>query len=323
MKTKRILLVIAELLGVAAIVFGVLFYQKRAEEQDAGLVSADEAARRYRPSVSYQDKDYPLKRNISSLLLIGTDNYTNDANQRDDLPYNYNQADFLAVLVFDHNAKTVTPLQICRDTMCDVRTTSGRVRQMQITLAHSYFSGKAESCINTREAVENLLFQVPIDSYFAFTMDAVPLANDLVGGVTLKLEDDIPELGPGYVKGVSVTLKGKDALRFVRFRDTGLVDDNVRRMAHHRLYVESFVEAAREMAAKDPDFTMRAFRTVEKFLNTDLSVDNISRMLDNLNEYEILPTLTPAGEYRMGEKYAEYYVDTASLWDCVHTVFCA
>ena len=66
-------------------------------------------------------------------------------------------------------------------------------------------------------------------------MDAVPLLNDLVGGVTVKLEDDIPQLGPAYRKGESVTLRGKEALRFVRYRDTSLLDDNLRRMGHHRL----------------------------------------------------------------------------------------
>ena len=322
MKTKKLLLFAVELLGVIAIIFGFMTFQKRAEEQDAELVSAEDAARRYRPSVTYQGRDYPLKRNVSSLLLIGTDNMTDDSKQYEGLPYNFNQSDLLVLLVFDNHAKTVTPIQINRDTMCDVRTTSGRVRQMQITLAHSYFSGKEDSCENTRLAVENLMFNVPVDSYLAFSMDAVGPANDLVGGVTLTLEEDIPALGPEYVKGATITLHGAQALRFVRYRDSSLVDGNLQRMARHRLFVNSFISAARDYAARDPDFTMRAFRAVEKFLCTDLNVDNLSKILDNLNEYEILPTLAPEGEYRMGENFAEYYMDTESLWECVHKAFC-
>lgn len=323
MKKKKLLLLAVELLGVIAIIFGVLAFQKHTEEQDAELVSAEDAARRYRPTISYQGQDYPLKRNMSSLLLIGTDNFVDDAKQREGLPYNSNLADFLVVLVFDHSAKTVTPLQICRDTMCDVTTTSSRVRRMQITLSHSYFSGKEDSAENTRNAVQKLLHDAPIDSYLAFSMDAVPTANDLVGGVTLTLEDDIPALGPNYIAGATVTLKGQEALRFIRYRDTSLLDDNLRRMAHHRLYITAFVEQARDLAAKDPDFTMKAFRRVEKFLCTDLTVDNVSRMLENLNEYEILPAITPDGKYQEGERFAEFIVDETSLWDCVHTVFCA
>lgn len=322
MKKKKLLLLIVELLGVFAIIAGVFYYQKRAEIQDAGLVSADEAAYRYRPSITYQGEEYPLKRNMSSILLIGTDNFVNDGKQYEGLPYNFNMADFLVVLVFDHSAKTVTPFQICRDTMCDVKTTSGIVRRMQITMAHSYGSGKEDSCENTRLAAENLMFGTPIDSFLGFTMDAVPLVNDLVGGVTLTLEDDIPTLGPSYVKGATITLRGADALRFVRARDTSLLDDNLRRMGHHRLYVTAFIEQAREHAAKDSKFAMRAFRAVEKYLNTDLTVEKVSGMLDNLNEYEILPAITPDGAYQEGTDFAEYIVDETSLWDCVRSVFC-
>ena len=322
MRKKKLLLFAVELLGVIAILFGFMTFQKRAEEKDAQLVSPEDAARRYRPSITYEGKDYPLRRNVSSLLLIGTDNMIDDDRQHEGLTYNYNQSDLLVLLVFDNHAKTVTPIQINRDTMCDVRTTSGRVRQMQITLAHGYFSGKEDSCENTRLAVENLMFNVPIDSFLAFSMDAVGPANDLVGGVTVTLEEDLPTLGPEYVKGAVITLHGAEALRFVRYRDTNLLDDNLRRMARHRQFVNAFILAARDLAARDPDFTMRAFRAVEKFLCTDLSVDNVSTILNNLNEYEILPTLTPGGEYRMGEKFAEFYMDTASLWECVHKAFC-
>lgn len=323
MKIRKILLLLAELLAIAAIVFGVVFFQKRAQEQDASLVSPEEAAKRYRPSITYAGQDYPLKRNISSVLLIGTDNFVDDDDQYKDLPYNFNLADLLVVLVFDHSAKTVTPLQINRDTMCDVRTTSGRMRRMQITLSHGYFSGREDSCENTRLAVENLMFNVPIDSFLAFSMDAVGPANDLVGGVTVTLEDDIPALGPEYVRGANITFHGAQALRFLRYRDTSQLDDNLRRMGHHRLYITAFTEQARQLAAKDPDFTMKAFRAVEKFLCTDLSVDNVSRMLENINEYEVRPTITPDGAYQAGEQFAEYIVDEHSLWECVHSVFCA
>lgn len=323
MKKTKLLLLVLELLGVAAIVLGVFFFQKRAENQDAGLVSPEEAARRYRPSITYQGVDYPLKRNMSSLLLIGTDNFVDDKKQFEGLPYNFNLADFLVILVFDHSAKTVTPFQICRDTMCDVKTTSGRVERMQITLSHSYGSGKEDSCENTRLAAENLMYGTPINSFLGFTMDVVPAANDLVGGVTVTLEHDIPVLGKSFKKGETVTLRGEQALRFVRYRDTSLLDDNLRRMARHRQYITAFTEQARDLAAKDPDFTMRAFRAVEKFLCTDLTVDNISKMLENLNEYEVLPAVTPDGVYQEGEPFPEYIVDDHSLWECVHSVFCA
>lgn len=322
-KKRKPLLLVLVLLAAALAIGSYFFLQSSAREQDADLVSPEDAAHRYRPSISYRGESYPLKRNTSSLLLIGTDNFIDDQKQHEGLTYNFNLADFLVVLVFDHSAKTITPFQICRDTMCEVPVTSGGTQRMQITLAHTYGSGHADSCENTRAAVEGLLFEVPIDSYLAFTMDTVPYVNDLLGGITIVLEDDIPGLGPAYVKGAAVTLRGTDALRFVRYRDTSLLDDNLRRMAHHRLYLTAFVDAAREATEKDSDLALRIFHAVEKFIDTDLTVDNVSNMINNLNEYTILPAVTADGAYQPGKDFAEYIVDEASLWDCVHTVFCA
>jgi len=322
-KKGKALTVILVFLAVAAVLLALYAVQRSAREQDASLVTPEEAARRYRPSVSYQGESYPLKRNTSSLLLIGTDNFVDDKKQHEDLPYNFNLADFLTVMVFDHRAKTITPFQICRDTMCEVPLPSGETERMQITLSHSYGSGGADSCENTRKAVEGLLFEVPIDSYLAFTMDTVPHVNDLLGGITIRLEEDLPALGPAYVKGATVTLRGAEALRFVRYRDTSLLDDNLRRMAHHRQYLTAVVEAAREASADDDELPLRIFRAVEKFVNTDLSAENLSTLFNNLNEYTILPVVTADGTYAPGEDFPEYLVDEASLWSCVRSVFCA
>ena len=327
-KTKRILLVL-DLILVLGLVAGLFFYQKRAEKRDVGSVSEADLARRYEKTVRCGDRDYALRRQISSLLLIGTDNFINDGKQ---LPfeayYNNNLADFLVVLVFDHAAKTVTPVQICRDTMCEVPwisvngITAGTEFE-QITFAHSYGSGKEDSCVNTATAVSELLCGVPLDNYFAFTMDAVPVLNDLVGGVTVRLEDDIPALGAEYVRGAEITLKGSASLRFVRYRDTALLDSNLTRMGHHRAYFDGFTAAARQTMATDEDLAVRAFRAVEPFICTDLSVENVSDIAERLNTYTILPVVTPEGQYVEGTEFAEYYVDEESLWDCVRTVFCS
>ena len=323
MKKKKLLFIFLEIILILCVLVGVFYFQKRAAEQDRQLVSVEDTEKRFRPSISYQGQDYPLKRNMSSVLLIGTDKIEGDARPDDDeLTYNFNLADFIVVLVFDHSNKTVTPFQVCRDSMCDVDTLRG-LRRMQITLAHTMGNGKEESCITVKKAVERLAFGVPIDNYVSFTMDAVPLLNDLVGGVTVKLEDDIPQLGPEYRKGESVTLRGKKALQFVRYRDTSLLDDNLRRMGHHRLYLYAFTDAARSALSQDQDLAIKAFKLVNPFLCTDLTVDDVTKIVDNLCNYEILPAVTPTGVYTEGEQFAEYILDETALWDCVYSVFCS
>ena len=330
MMKKKLLLPAVIVLAIALIIMLVLGMLK-ARRDDLLKSSEADRNRRFRPSITYMGQDYPLKRNMSCVLLIGTDNYVDDEKQiyDDNYYHNYNLADFLVILVFDHSAKTVTPFQIGRDTMCEVTrmNIAGQPlpsRYMQITLSHSYGTGKEDSCINTRNCVENLLFHIPIDNFFAFTMDAVPLINDLVGGVTVTLEHDVPTLGPDFVKGATVTLKGKDALSFVRYRNTDLMDSNLERMSNQRLYLNAFTNVAREAAGKDPDLAVRAFKLINPFLCTDLTVNDVQKMVDNLVAYEILPFVTPAGKYdfKEGEQFPGFYTDDAALWACVKPVFC-
>ena len=66
----------------------------------------------------------------------------------------------------------------------------------------------------------------------------------------------------------------------------------------------------------------QAFKTLEPFLCTDLSIENISDIARWVEEYEMLPAVTPDGEYVMGEEFAEFLVDEDSLRECVRKVFC-
>ena len=327
-KTKRRLLVL-ELLAVLVLAAAIMIVQIQARKRDAALI---DGARRYRPTITYQGKEYPLKRHMSTVLLMGTDNFVDDGKREswNELHRNRSLSDLLIVLVFDHAAKTVTPFQICRDTMCYVSrvNTGGKPIDpifTQITMAYTYGTGKEDSCRNTRDTVENLLFGVPLDHYMSFTMDTVPLVNDLVGGVRVTLAHDIPALGKEYVKGAEILLKGQAALRFVRYRDSTIMDSNMERMVNHRLYMDGFTTAARAAATKDPDLAVRIFKVADPFLCTDLSVDNVQTIVDNLVSYDILPVVYFNGtyEFREGELFPGYYVDEASLWSCVKSTFCA
>ena len=326
--TKRLLLILDAVL-VLALIAGVWLYQRRSAEKERQAIGEEDLSRRYARSVTINGESVPLRRRLSALLLIGTDNFIDDAKQNEiEAFYNNNLSDFLVVLVFDHAAKTVTPFQINRDTMCDVPWLSvnglvGGTEFQQITFAHTYGTGKEDSCVNTRNAVSSLLYGVPIDNFFSFTMDAGPLMNDAVGGVTVTLDEDIPALGPEYVRGASVTLRGQDALRFVRWRDTEKLDSNQPRMARHRLYLQAFTDAARKAMSADEDLATKLFKAAEPFLCTDLTVEQIADISAALRDYTVLPVVTPNGQYVMGEDYAEFYLDEASLAECVKSAFCS
>ena len=89
----------------------------------------------------------------------------------------------------------------------------------QLALAHTYGSGEEDSCENTVLAVENLLYGVEVDHYVSMTMDGWPSSTTWWGGVTLEVLDDFSGIDGTLVQGETVTLKGQQALTYVRSRD--------------------------------------------------------------------------------------------------------
>ena len=330
MNTKRKKEILLAAVLLLAVLLGTLvFLQQKKEKEEtienAGRILSAEPAR---TALEYKGKSYPIRKNLDSILLIGTDESEEryNTNPSDDYSYNYGMADFQVLLVFDNAKKTVTPIQINRDTIADVPWIAvnggiGGYERTQITYAFSYGSGGTDSCENTADAVSRFLFDAPIAGYLQFTMDAVPIVNDLIGGVTLRLPKDIPELGEEYVKDAVITLKGKNALRFIQYRDRSRTDANAGRMERHRLYLDAFIPQARSAYAKNENLALRVLEQIDPYLQTRMTANEITEMINRLSTYEIRSVKTYEGDYVLGQ-YAEFYPYEKSVWECVKTAFC-
>ena len=142
---------------------------------------------------------YVPNENLEVILLIGVDKYES---QTETESYNNNQqADFLMLFLMDEEAETCTAVHLNRDTMTEITVLGVRGENAgtitgQIALAHTYGDGEQKSCRNTVDAVSNMLYGIEIDHYMAVTMDAVPLINDLAGGVTLTVLNDMTSVSP-------------------------------------------------------------------------------------------------------------------------------
>jgi len=155
--------------------------------------------------IYHNGKWYQKRPGLESVLVLGIDKFEEQIDDEDNYR-NYQQADFLVLAVADHENKVVNALHINRDTMVDIpmlSLTGDNVGTVfgQVALAHTYGSGKADSCINTVEAVSSFLFGTQIDHYLSMTMDAVAVVNDAAGGVTLTVLDDFTDVKPEWKKG--------------------------------------------------------------------------------------------------------------------------
>jgi LCP family protein required for cell wall assembly len=250
-----------------------------------------------------------------------------DKNEREDSNKYYNMmcADFLMLLVFDHGNKTCSAIHINRDTMAEMSLlgVNGKVvgtAVKQITLAHSYGSGSHDSCINTRNAVSKLLCGIPITNYVSLTMDAVKEVNDMVGGVTLEVLDDMTRYDPALKKGEIVTLRGEQALKYVRLRY--YVDDstNLSRMKRQRQYLEALYTKVIEHSKTDDDFMTEIAFTLSEYMVTNCSISTFQMLLEKAQTYQRGAIHSFEGETKIN-KYLEFYPSEEEIKRTVFSLF--
>ncbi len=273
--------------------------------------------------LTFNGTDYVLKDNIETVLVLGLDKFEG---QETDSYNNNKQADFLMLLVIDHNAKECTALHVNRDTMAEMPVLGvagdkvGTVTK-QIALAHTYGNGKEVSCRNTADAVSWLLRNVSIDHYLSVTMDAVPVYTDLLGGVEVEVLDDFTGIDDTLVKGKKVTLTGEHALNYVRTR-YGLEDSsNEHRMVRQRQYIEAVYEKTLTCLENDGNFAVNAASKLANYVVSDYTVNGMQQLAEKLSDYEFTGIRELEGENVTGEKHIEFYPDADSVTQTVVDLF--
>lgn len=317
------------LAALAVLLLAIAFGQKGKEELPVENAGQSMNAPQTPDSLTYMGETYLLKENLRTTLLIGTDGLEGYEEQEDLLQdyYNYNQADFLMLLVEDTEANTTRIIQLNRDTMTDVPWLDvlgeyGGTEYKQLCLAFNSGDGGRASCKNTVSAVSSLLFDAPIQSYIQVPMSAIPVLNDLVGGVPVTIPEELTGLDPAFVKGSTVTLTGAQAELFVRAR-MGLTDDtNLARMDRQRIYLDSFQKQAQAAVRGESDFALKLIEKLSDYLQSDLTAQQLSELMTRLDGSHIYPIRTAEGELIQGAEHYEFYVDEASLWEIVKDAYC-
>ena len=233
---RKALILVLILACVSGVLFAVQIWESH-QRQQAMLrqEEIDEPARRRREGWIEKDGQwYAPKSGLETMLVIGVDktepledsgSYNNDS-----------QADFLLLTILDKTEETAAILHLNRDIMTQIPVLGVTGQHAgfitgQLALAHTYGSGLQDSCKNTVDAVSMLLGGVDIDHYVGMTMGAVPLINDMVGGVPVTVLDDFSGIDDALVQGEEITLQGEQAIHYVRIR-AGLEDSsNLNRMS--------------------------------------------------------------------------------------------
>ena len=275
--------------------------------------------------LEYEGRKYELRNDLETVLLIGLDKFSENLSDPDGY-LNNQQADFLLLMVIDKNDNSFYGIHINRDTMTTIDRLGIGAKRIgtftgQLALAHTYGSGGTDSCRNTLHAVSGLLRDLPIDHYYSITMDAVPVVNDLVGGVSVYIEDDFSHVDSTLVQGTTVKLKGNQALAFVRARGSMKDKTNINRMARQRVYMNGLYESLVNKIRKDKQFPLNFATTLADYSVSDMLVQEMSSLAERVSGYRFDGIRSIEGEARVGERFMEFYVDEEALLSLVVECF--
>lgn len=329
-KYSSVSAVIAIIVAIAAIiVIFVLFSSlgRANRKKSASSASADAALMDDDPTITLGVSDYTYKDDITNYLVIGTDHsgsYGKNVSKDD---YHGEMADFLMVISVNDTDQTYTFLPINRDTMTTVylMTTDGESNASadeQICTAHWYGGNEDQSCQNTVRAVSDFLGGLPIKGYYCLSMDSIKELNHAVGGVTVTVQGDFSQVDKSLVEGQTITLSDDQAFTYVHER-LGMQDDNTNaaRMNREQDFLDGFISQARAKIKENPSFANDLYDDLRENSVTDLTGNQVSRLINSFATKDNKGSLHIEGDYREGkilddnEPHGIFEADPASVLD--------
>jgi len=276
-------------------------------------------------TVFWNGKTYKRNTYVKAVLCMGVDR--DGPMTETTLSGDGGQADGIFLLANDTARGSMKILLIPRDSMTEItktdtswtETNGAKLGEVvdHLSLSYAYGDGREKSCEYTKQAVSHLLMGMKIDSYMAADLEIIASLNDEVGGVTVT----IPTMGmeqadPEFVFGQTVRLKGEQAERFVRFRDTERDNSAISRMEQQKLYISGFFQAVKEKNRTESNITEHLFEMSQDYMVTDMAKDEYLKLAINALEGEGLTSASfkmAPGTGTATETYDEYYVDQEAL----------
>mgnify|MGYP004465869287 FL=1 len=303
--------------------------EKNENASDSGTQEAEESYELQEGQIRYNGKTYQYKDNLMNILCLGID--SRDGIAKEKTPGKAGQADCVILAVLDDEAKTIQLINISRDSMVPVHVyaTDGSFvedRTEQLALQYAYGNGRDWSCQLMEEAVSELFYGLPIHGYCALSMNSIASLNDVVGGVTVTVPEDLAVMQPKlFTAGDTVTLKGELAYHFVHDRDYKSADiaSNNKRIARQKTYAVAFVNQFKQGMKEDMTLPVKLYQTAEKQMVTSIGLDQaIYLCTEYMNSsFDTDNIYTIEGEVTKGEEYAEFNVDDDALYQLILDVF--
>lgn len=264
------------------------------------------------------------KANVETYLLMGTDVKGETSNLTKDNP---GQADTIIILVINREKNTYALLPIDRDTITAVDSLDENgnflaTTKIQLALAHANGNGKEQSCENTMKAVSELLHAQYIDEYVAVNQDTIKILNHLVGGVTVKIEDDFSKSDKTLKKGETVKLNDDQAYHYVHDRQNVGDGSNECRMRRQNEYMKGLKKVVAKKTKTNKKFPVQVFRDLNDYMITTIAGSDVSKIAKAVLKNKYLGSFKIEGKSKVDEYgYNAFYPDKKSLDSVVRKLF--
>lgn len=276
-------------------------------------------------NITYNGETYVPKGNLETYLIAGIDSpgKVQEVKEYDGT----GQCDTLAVVVRDRSTDTCKILSIDRNTITAVKSldddgTYLATTDIQLSLAHAMGLDQEVRAENTVDAVSNLLGGQKIDGYAMVNMSAIQVVNDMVGGVTVTIEDDFTERDTTLKKGETVTLMGEHAENFVRGRMDVADGTNQNRMKRQSIYEEGFRTAFSAKCSEDSKFPLEVYHALEEYMTTNISAKKFSRLAILLSDDKQDEKVSIQGTYGFDDdEWQTFTPDKDSLQQAILELF--
>ncbi len=313
-KRHLIRAIVLGLIAVAVLVAGIILLNENDKEKYADKRDIMSEGFGQLKTVTVGGVNYREKPAVTTLLIAGIDKPESVTNVTKDSYRDGGQADYLLLLAIDHTDKKIHQLQLERDTMAeiDILGIFGNevgTRTEQLCLAHSFGATPEDNAKYTIRAVERLLDGMEIEGYYMIDYAAMPVLNDALDGVTVKIEEDMTSVNPAWTKGRTVTLKGKEAETFVRTRKTIGSGTNEERMARQNEFMTQAIAKMKEKIGEDLSFGETLLSQLQKVSVSNMTAKRLAEELYKAREYETLAVEHPEGEYTIGKDgFVEFHM---------------
>ena len=244
-----------------------------------------------------------------------------------------NLADTDIVVAIDKVSGKTSMIAVPRDTMVDVDVFDKdgnfkKTKEMELCIAYAYGDGFGTSCKNVTKSISRILYNVPIDKYFALDLNGIQPINDSIGGVKVQSLYDLPDYG--VKKGDTVHLTGDLTEAYVRTRDMDDLNASLNRTQRQVQYLNAFADKVRGSVTSDFSVITNLYNTASDYCTTDLTVSNVTYLGSLLLQKGItgFQSYTLEGEMKAVDNkefkdyvYAGFYPDKDSLMQTVLDVF--